>query len=441
MGPENGRANADLGELLLAEPYRFEFFQAVRLLERLYPELKPVGRYAAPAEEVVRFRAQASLDFPPSEVHALKPARGGAPPEMIVAMMGLTGPSGVLPHAYTEQVMDCVRQWRVDRTERERQGVDCEHPLVDFLDIFNHRLISLFYRAWEKYHFPLGYERGGEDAFTKCLFALIGLGTQGLRGRFSFPDDSLLVYGGLLAQRPRSASALGAIAGDYFNVPARVEQFVPRQLKLDDSCITRLGAANNRLGVDSVAGRLVWDCQSKFRLVFGPLGYEQFAAFLPIGTAYRPAIELTQVAAGREFEFDIQPVLKADEVPCTMAATGEGRQSRLGWNTWLTWRNFEITEQSLQKLREAGLPEATVAELQCLKGRVIKGERQLFGLLRALLGAGQAEQGQSLIMEHSEVLPLPRDADQVVLAGELPASDGRKPQPSPTETAPGAADR
>jgi len=430
MGSENGRAKTALDELLLSEPYRFEFFQAVRLLERLYPDRKPVGHYAAPGQEVVRFRAQASLDFPPSEVHALKPEKDGAPPEMIVAMMGLTGPSGILPQAYTEQVMDCMRQWRI---EHGRQGDERQHPLVDFLDIFNHRLISLFYRAWEKYHFPLGYERGGEDAFTSCLFALIGMGTKGLRGRFSFPDDSLLVYGGLLAQRPRSASAIGAIMGDYFNVPARVEQFVPQQLKLDDSCITRLGEANNRLGVDSVAGSLVWECQSKFRLVFGPLGYEQFAAFLPIGTAYRPAIELTQVAAGREFDFDIQPVLKADEVPGTVAATGGGRQSRLGWNSWLTWRNFKITEQSLGKLREAGLPEATLAELQCLKGRVIKGEKQLFGLLRALLGTGQTTQFQSVIMEHSEAPPMPCDANQVVLEGKMPFNGGAKQQSSPTE--------
>lgn len=419
MGSENGRAKTTLDELLLAEPYRFEFFQAVRMLERLYPDRKPVGHYAAPREEVVRFRAKASLDFPPSEVHALKPTKDGAPPEMIVAMMGLTGPLGVLPQAYTEQVMDCIREWRADRTERERQGDVREHPLVDFLDIFNHRLISLFYRAWEKYHFPLGYERGGEDAFTACLFALIGLGTKGMRGHFSFPDDSLLVYGGLLAQRPRSASALGAIMGDYFNVPARVEQFVPQQLKLDDSCVTRLGTANNRLGIDSVAGSLVWECQAKFRLTFGPLGYEQFAAFLPIGTAFRPAIELTQVVAGREFDFDIQPVLKAGEVPGTVITTGDERRSMLGWNTWLTWANFKITEQTLQKLRAAGVPEAALTELQCLKDRVIKGEKQFFGLLRALLGTSQTTRFLAVIMEHSEAPPMPRDADQVVLAGKI----------------------
>lgn len=336
---------------LFAEPFRFQFFQAVRLLERLFPGLLPVGRVSeegqviAPSREVVRFRTSATLRFPPSQVHDLKPGQAGQadfaeegdelnPRQMEVAFMGLTGPLGVLPNVYTELLIDRIR--RKDRA------------LHEFLDLFNHRFISFFYRAWEKYRFPVGYERApGEEPFTTSLFALINIGTRGLRNRMSLPDEGLLCYGGLIAQRPHSVSAIAAIIGDYFGVRADIEQFSGQWLKLDDESKTSMGRANNSLGVSAVAGSRVWDCQSKFRMRLGSLSYRQFADFLPVGSAFKPVMDLIRLLAGPEFDFDVQLVLKADEVPASRAATRAQRGSMLGWNSWLKTRAFILDDEQV----------------------------------------------------------------------------------------------
>src|ERR1700754_938442 len=250
MATESRTTDRPLAQELLEEPYRFGFFQAVRLLERIQYEREAVGKDTADINrEIVRFRTRQTLSFPPSEIYQI--TRDGdpdAPPEMTVAFMGLTGPIGVLPHHYSELVID--RSRHKDTT------------LWSFFDIFNHRMISLFYRVWEKYRFPIAYERGKLDEFSSCLFSIVGLGTHGLRGRLSLNDQVLLYYGGLVAQHPHSASAIAAILSDHFGVTVKVEQFLGQWLKLGDD-ITRLGQANSNLGVTTIAGTRVWDQQSK----------------------------------------------------------------------------------------------------------------------------------------------------------------------------------
>jgi type VI secretion system protein ImpH len=330
-----------LKDELFGEAYHFQFFQAVRLLRFISPERLPVGRVSehgnpvAPWREHVRFRTQASLDFPPSQIHEFREngAQNGNPPEMVVSFMGLTGPVGVLPPHYTEIIADRLRV--KDRT------------LHDFLDLFNHRMISLFYRAWEKYRFPLSYERGSDDLFTESLLSLVGLGTAGLRNRMGVRDESLLPYSGLAAQKPHSASALAAVIGEYFEIPASVAQFTGQWLELEPADRTWLGRANSQLGVSSVAGARIWDRQSKFRVRLGPLAYDRFTAFLPVGTAFNPVRELTRYFVGLEVDFDVQLVLFADQVPASRLDTRSTVPPRLGWTSWLKTKPFAIHDDQV----------------------------------------------------------------------------------------------
>jgi type VI secretion system protein ImpH len=326
MAAEGGRPATTLEEELFDESHRFRFFQAVRVLERLFPDRAPVGRQdVAPGREVVRFRTRPTLEFPPSEIHQL--ARDGeegdeeAPPEMTVAFMGMTGPLGVLPNHVTELV-----------AERARYK---DTALWRFLDLFSHRMISLFYRAWERYRFPVTFERGTRDEFMGHAFALVGMGTEGLRGRLGLPDEGLLLYAGLFAQRPHSGVAVESMLGDYFGVPARVETFAGQWLELDSESLTRLGAANSELGVTTIAGARVWDTQSKFRVRFGPLALREFVGFLPAGRNYLPAVRLTRFAAGAELDYDIQLVLRAGEIPECRLGGRDAVPPLLGWTTWL----------------------------------------------------------------------------------------------------------
>jgi type VI secretion system protein ImpH len=316
-------AHPELEQLLLEDPTAVEFFQAIRLLERAHPERAPVGQFVEPSAEVVHFGVQPSTAFPASEIQSLE---DGKTPfrRMLVNFMGLTGPLGVLPLAYTLRI-----------AERERAG---DHALRDFLDIFHHRLVSLFYRAWEKYRFTVAYERDRRDRFTRHLFDFIGLGSEQLRGRLPFPDEALAFYAGLLGLRARPAAALRQLLEDYFEVPVELEQFIGGWYALDQETQCRLEdegtSASDQLGLGAVVGDAIWNLQSRVRLRLGPLTRRQYDDFLPTGRAHEPLQALTRLYAGEQFEFDLRLVLARDEVPrCTLAP--DDSAPALGWSTWL----------------------------------------------------------------------------------------------------------
>ena len=327
MAATGRRADSALSERLLLEPHRFGFFQAVRLLEAFAPDRTGVGHDGPPASESVRFHAEVSLSFPASEILDLDAGEDERPARMTVRHMGLTGPQGALPRHYTMLIMERLRQR--DRT------------LADFLDLFNHRLVSLFFRAWVKYRLHLGVRLDTRDALSTYLYSLFGLGTPGLRGRLAVDDRALLFYTGLLAQRPRSAAGLVALLGDYFgDLPVRIEQFVGQWLALDPEGLTslRLHGGNNRLGVDAIIGSRVWHTQSRFRVLLGPMTYPRFCAFLPPGHASREVLALTRFFVGLELDFEFRLVLRAREIPpCQLGSTGP-LATRLGWSTWLVSR-------------------------------------------------------------------------------------------------------
>lgn len=334
MAAQSRGTDSDLKADLTQGGFRFDFFQAVRLLARVYPDRQPVGQTASPSKEVVRFRAHQSLAFPPSAIHQIRQARDErGPVEMTVAFMGLTGPQGVLPRYYTELMLE--RLQAKDMTLR------------DFFDLFNHRLISLFFRAWEKHHCTVGFEqgllKGSEDRFARCLFAVAGLGTRGLRDRLTIDDRSILRYVGLLGQHPRSAEALERCLADYFQVPVRVNQFIGAWLTLEEAEWTTIGVTgrNNLLGRSALAGTEIWDQQAAFKIELGPLEFEQFDRLLPSGQAYPTLVQLTKLFAGPEQDFEVQLRLRADEVPPTRLRSTETYAPRLGWTTWLKTKPFD----------------------------------------------------------------------------------------------------
>lgn len=325
-----------LNQELLDEPYRFEFFQAVRLLEKMFPEKANVGHDALPGKEVARFRSHPINAFPPSELFEINEVTEEFTDEqkleVVVNFMGMVGPLGALPENYNELVMDRLR-YR-------------DSSLYAFLDIFTHRAVSMFFRAWEKYRFPISYERGRDD-FTEFLFDFVGLGTIGMRGRMSLEDESLLPYGGLIAQKPHSSSAIEQILSDYFNVKAQVRQFTGQWLWLDDESITRLGEANSRLGVNAVVGTRIWDDQSKFRVLLGAMGFNEFQAFLPNGSAHKALKSIIRFMVGEELDFDVRLKLKKKEVPGTILTTRAKRRPMLGWTSFLKTKPFKKDDEQV----------------------------------------------------------------------------------------------
>jgi type VI secretion system protein ImpH len=305
------------------------------MLERIRNDRKSVGGEALPNEEIVRFRSRIGFDFPPSEIHEIRSIEsdtGDERIEMLVNFMGMAGVSGVLPTHYTELVLDRIRHR--------------DTTMWAFLDMFTHRAVSLFYRAWCKYRFPVAYERGEQD-FTGFLFDFVGLGSKGLRGRMDLDDECLLPYGGLIAQKPHSQNAMENLVSDHFQVTAKIEQFFGQWLALGKEDITRLGRDNSVLGESAIIGTNVWDQQSKFRVRLGPLDFKKFQAFLPTGLAYKALCSVVRFMASDEFDFDIQVILIAKQVPGTVLTTRAIRKPMLGWTSWLKTIPFSVDDDQL----------------------------------------------------------------------------------------------
>jgi type VI secretion system protein ImpH len=328
VATEVGRADPSVAELLFQRPYEFDFFQAVRLLGLCHPNRQLLSRYGGTLFELVRFRALLSLNFPPSSIYAIE---DGDPIQMTVAFMGLTGPQGALPAHYTELLI--ARLFEKDTAAKA------------FFDLFNHRFVALFYQAWAKHNLAASYERERltevGHGLTNYLYDLIGMGNQSLRGRLKVRDEALLLYAGLIGQRPHSASALRGMLEDYFQVRVEIRQFVGKWVPLAESDLSYLSpeGLHNRLGFGAIAGEQVWNQQAGFVLQLGPVTYERFLHFLPGGAAFAELVSLVRYFVGQAIDFSAQLVLMAKEVPwCRLSDDADS--PRLGWSSWLKTDEF-----------------------------------------------------------------------------------------------------
>jgi type VI secretion system protein ImpH len=318
-----GLKDSPLGEELAEHAPCFEFFQAVTLLQRFSEASRPVGGFSNPEQEAVHFRVNPRLGFPASQIQKLEFPEDG-PPEMTVNFMGLTGPSGVLPYTYSELILDRMRAK--------------DHSMAAFFDIFNHRAISLFYRAWQKSRFPVTYSAGPRDLFTRYLLDLIGLGTEGLRDRQEIEDEALLHYVSLMGMQARSAAALEQVVEDYFEVPVEIQQFRGAWYGLDEPtqcAMSETDDASCQLGAGAVVGDAVWDRQARVRIRLGPLDMERYCDFLPEASGYKALRALTRFFSNQGLDFEVQLVLDRNQTPGTELDFDAANPARLGWMTWV----------------------------------------------------------------------------------------------------------
>ncbi len=311
-------------KILEEEPFSVRFFQAMRLLERAAGSGAPVGHFSRPEDEAVRFKSLPSLGFPPSELYDLTRSPGGQW-QMTVQFMGLTAALSALPAVYTEAVLLRMREK--------------DHAMRDFFDIFNHRIISLFYRAWEKHRFFIGYEAGHDDLLSLRLFDLLGLGTEGMRNRGRLADGACMYYAGLLGRQVRSATSLRQILEDFFEVPIQINQFAGTWRALppeNRTCLLGTLSINEQLGFGVVAGDEVWDHHGRIQISIGPMRFERYQQFLPQESAYRELVGWMQFYADGAYETQVQLILEKQDVPACELGDPGARTPRLGLASWLT---------------------------------------------------------------------------------------------------------
>jgi type VI secretion system protein ImpH len=335
MAGTGRQTTSDLTNLMAAleeKPHGFDFFSAMRRIECRYPERPRLGTAKRPADEPVRVSQEPDLTFEAASLTGFRPGSNGDPHRLSVRLLGLLGPNGPLPLHFTEYVKRRIR--------------DHGDPTwAHFLDIFHHRMLSLFYRAWANNEPAVSYDRPAADRFGGYVGSLAGLGMASLHKRDAIADETKLFYCGRLSAQSRCAEGLQAILTDYFHVPAAIEEFVGEWIALPEEQICRLGLdrANGRLGRTAMAGTTVWSCQHKFRIRLGPLNLAQYERFLPSGESIGRLVPLVRNYIGDELAWDLRLVLKKEEVP---PARLDGA-ARLGWNSWMGERSRTTDAQDL----------------------------------------------------------------------------------------------
>jgi type VI secretion system protein ImpH len=328
-------------ERLFEQPYRFQFFQAVRMLE-LWLKRNGVPHEGA-VSGFLRFQNSISLNFAPSQLEALQPEPRDVPRDargltealqrselryvrITPAFMGLLGTSGALPAHYTERI-----------ASHQLYGKD-EGPRA-FLDTFSNRSLALFYEAWRKYRLELQYQIEGKDRFLPLLLSLAGLGQESLRRRLSdgeggVLDESVGYFAAAMRHRPASAVSIAQVLSEYFRQSVQVTQFIGRWYDVPSTQQTTLGASNAVLGSTAMVGSRVWQRDLRMRLTVGPLDRTSYESFLPGGSAARALEKMLTMFTGLCLEYEVVLVLRAADVQGVSLAPGR-MGARLGWDSFL----------------------------------------------------------------------------------------------------------
>lgn len=351
MPTEKRQQNPAVIQQLQREPGRFDFFQAVRLLERAArmdsdtANRNPVARFTPPASECVRFGTRLSMGFPSGDVDAVIPVtRDGRTHYYLKSrVMSLTGATGVLPFHYSEMIFKRLKLK--------------DETLQRFLEMFHHRTLSLFFQAGVKYRLTASYDRHQltkprrirQDGHSHALLSLMGL-ADSPPDSWPFKMESLLYYSGFFTQQVRTSVNLRKMLSRFFDVPVEIEEFVGKWHDLIDDVRTRLASANYRtgqnacLGKSALVGSKGWFAQGKMRIILGPLNGEQFQRFAPGTRTLRQLNEMVKMFAGAENECEY--VLRVARVHIPPRIQLQQKTPPLvGWNAWLSHQSADRQPQ------------------------------------------------------------------------------------------------
>ncbi len=309
-----------LENALRDHPEAFEFFEAARRLECAFPERPRLGHSAKAVDDFVRLCQTPSLSFAPKTVDRYQPGGAGKPARLHGLFFGLFGPNAPMPLHLTEYAMD-----------RELNAKDS--TFIAFANIFHHRMMSLFYRAWADSQPTVHLDRPAEDRFRLYMGAMVGLATPHLDDRDALPDQFKRFFAGRLLQQTRNAEGLKGLIERFFRIPVSIVEFVAEWMRLPPTSHLRLGESADvaALGRTAVTGEYVWGSQQRFRLRLGPLSRAEFNNFLPGGVALSQLVAAVKTYVGEEKAWDVQLVLKRADVP----ATRLGQNGRMGLTTWM----------------------------------------------------------------------------------------------------------
>ncbi len=313
-------------QILAGEADEFEFHAFIKLLEELNPKAAPVGVQSDPLKEVVNFKTHVGFDFPPTDIRSFSTAEfPDTPPNLTTDFFAIAGHPGPLPTPYTQRLIDS-----------DRRGDTAMHS---FLDIFNHRFLSLLHRIRKKYWVGVSSEDAEHTFLGRCLRSLLGMGLPSLVNRMPILDRSFFPYVGLIWGSHRSLEGLEKIVSSFFRLPVSITQFEGKWQDVPLSQQSSLGRGGkfNILGKTAILGDRFWDQQALIAFHIGPMTLAQYVEFLKPGKSYDALCQLVVYYAGKGQDFTINPILKKDEIPKTKLGYGVA----LSWTSWLNQLNKE----------------------------------------------------------------------------------------------------
>lgn len=323
-------------------PYRFEFFQTVRMLET-WLKNNGVDQKDAIAD-YVRFKNRVSLSFPPSEIAAVdfsyQPQDGEDEADITLddlltqgeleqinitpAFMGFLGSNGALPIHYTQRVADQMLYERDDSTKA-------------FLDTFTTRAVNLFYEAWKKYRLDLKYDKTQHDEFLSLLLSIAGVGQDSLKNRLNGDrvyDESIAYFASAFRHQPVSSEMMERVLTDYFKVPINVTQFIGGWYHVPEQQQTKLAGAGAVLGSGAMVGERVWQRDLCIKLTIGPMKQAVFQDFLPTKPVSHALKQVLTLFTGLAIEYEVELVLAKEDVS-SLQIGGEDGGAMLGWNSFV----------------------------------------------------------------------------------------------------------
>jgi type VI secretion system protein ImpH len=345
MAGANRQTPDSLIARLAERPFAFDFYAALRLLQSSFCDHPRTGYSESPGKDPVRFAQNPALDFAPATLAAsddplvrraedLRRKNPARPPVIHSRHFGMFGPNGPLPLCLTEYARDRILHYS-------------DFTFASFCNVFHHRLLSFFFRAWADANKTVDLDRAEDQNWPQFAGSLVGLGMESLLEREDdkVPARAKLYFAGRLVHQARNAEGLEAIIQDYFGLRTEVWPFFGRWLNLPEGSVCKLGDSpeTGALGASVIVGSRVWTCQLHFRLQMGPMSFAEFERLLPLGASFRRLCDWVRLYSGDHFSWDVKLVLAKDEVP----AVQMGRAGRLGWTTWLKTKPFDHDAEDL----------------------------------------------------------------------------------------------
>ena len=285
---------------LMEEGYRFRFFQAVRFLELLHPEAPTPGETTDVTKERIQLLPSTALVFPATDVKEINRLKNDRVC-VRATFLGLYGIDSPLPYYF------------YDALATEDSDTFAHR---DFLDIFNHRVYSFFYRAWKKYRPALFHRPDGSDAHSKRFLAVAGLGTAHAADDVPGPPLRLAALAGILGARARHATGLKMVIQAYFeDIEVEIVENVSRWVPI--AARNTLGTGGLQLGQDATVGEQVHDRSGKFRICLGPMDLDTYLDLLPGGAASKTLQRLVRLYAPDYLDFDVELRLRTSDLPPT----------------------------------------------------------------------------------------------------------------------------